>query len=305
MAEILLTGGTGLVGSHLLPRLRRAGHSIRVATRRPERAALPEGCEPFGWDGTRMHSEKVSGADAVIHLAGEPLFGGRLNAARRVRVTESRVDSTQSLVQAIAALPVEQRPRVLVGASAVGIYPSAGDRELVESDAPGSGFLADLCRNWESAAATVEALGVRRVSLRIGIVLAKDGGALAMMRLPFSLGLGGRLGDGRQWVPWIHVDDLVELIATSCEDPRYSGPVNACAPEPVRNLELTKTLARVLRRPAFIPVPGFALRAVLGDLAGELLASHRVLPEGALSNGFDFRHEELEGALRALLRPKA
>lgn len=303
MAKMVVSGGTGLVGSRLIPRLLEAGHRVRVPTRNPGRARLPQGVEAFAWDGTRLQTDDLAGTEAVVHLAGEPIFGGLLNARKRTRISESRIDSTQSLVQAIAALPADQRPGVLVCASAVGYYPSSGDRELVEHDAPGSGFLAEVCRKWEAAAASAEPLGVRRVSLRIGIVLANEGGALGAMRIPFSLGLGGRLGDGQQWVPWIHVDDLVALIAEACEDPRYAGPINACAPEPVRNAELTKTLAAVLRRPAFLPVPAFVLRAVLGELATELLGSRRVLPERALSNGFAFRYEELEPALRALLCP--
>lgn len=308
MATIVLTGGTGLVGGQLLPRLRAAGHHLRVATRDPERATAiaGEGIECFAWDGTQIRRELLAGGDAVIHLAGEPVFGGRLRGARRRRVVESRVDSTQSIVQTMAALPSEERPSVLLCASAVGYYPSSGDRELVESDSPGSSFLADLCRRWEAAAAAAETLGVRRVSLRIGIVLSAQGGALAAMRRPFSLGLGGRLGNGHQWVPWIHVDDLVALFVAALDDPHFVGPINACAPGPVRNAELTQILASVLKRPAFLPVPALMLRAVLGDLATELLGSRRVLPERALSHGFNFRYEEFESALRALLgRPRA
>ncbi len=301
MTEIVITGGTGLVGRHLLPRLLGAGHAVRVASRRPDAAQLPSSATAFGWDGIRMPSEALAGADAVIHLAGEPVFGGLPNAARRARIAESRVDSTQALVQAIAALPADARPATLVCASAVGYYAPSGERELTESEAPGSGFLSEVCRRWEAAAASAEALGVRRVSLRIGIVLANGGGALGAMLTPFRFGLGGRLGDGRQWVPWIHVDDLVSLIAAACDDPRYEGPVNACAPEPVRNAELTRVLAAVLGRPALLPVPAFALRTVLGELATELLGSRRALPERALSHGFDFRFGELEPALRDLL----
>ncbi len=301
MAEIVVTGGTGLVGRHLLPRLLEAGHGVRVASRRPDAAALPDGARALGWDGVQLPSEALARSDAVIHLAGEPVFGGLPSAARRAKIVESRVDSTQALVQAIAALPEEQRPGTLVCASAVGYYASSGDRELVEGEAPGSGFLAEVCRRWEAAAQSAESLGIRRVSLRIGIVLAREGGALGAMLTPFRLGLGGRLGDGQQWVPWIHVDDLVSLIAEACLDPRYTGPVNACAPEPVRNAELTRVLAAVLRRPARLPVPAFALRALLGELATEVLGSRRVLPERALSYGFDFRFGELEPALRDLL----
>lgn len=307
MAEILLSGGTGLVGGRLLPRLRAAGHTLRLTTRHPTRAravAADEAVRLVEWDGLRIPSEALAGCDAVIHLAGEPIFGGLPNRERRRRMVESRVDSTQSLVQSLATLTPAERPGTLLCASAVGIYPSSGDRELVEQEAPGSGFLADLCRRWEAAAESAEGMGIRRVSLRIGIVLAAHGGALGLMRIPFSLGLGGRLGDGRQWMPWIHIDDLVSLLHAALEDPRYAGPINACAPTPVRNREFTRILAGVLRRPALLPVPAFALRLILRDLATELLGSRRVLPERALSLEFDFRYEELEVALRSLLRPE-
>ncbi len=302
MAEILLTGGTGLVGGRLQERLLAGGHRLRVLSRKPRPRSEPDGTvRVLQWDGLRVSSEHLAGCDAVVHLAGEPIFGGFPTAVRKKRMVESRVDSTQALVQSLATLSDEERPETFVCASAVGIYPSAGDRELVESEPPANGFLADLCRRWESAAESAESLGVRRVSLRIGIVLAADGGALSLMRLPFSLGLGGRLGDGRQWMPWVHLDDVVELLRVSVDDPRYRGAINACSPNPVRNAEFTQILAQTLRRPAFLPVPGFVLRSALGELSGELLGSRRVLPERALSLGFDFRHEELAPALADLL----
>jgi len=256
----------------------------------------------LGWDGRGFRAEVVAGAAGVVHLAGEPVFGGRLTAARRALILASRVESTRSLVHAIAALPAPQRPRVLVSASAVGYYGSRGDQILDEDAAPGGGFLAEVCRAWEAEALAVARHGVRCVTLRIGIVLAREGGALPRMTLPFRAGLGGRLGDGRQWFPWIHADDVASLIRAALRDDAYTGPVNAVAPEPVRNADLTRALAHVLHRPALFAVPAFALRLALGELAGELLDSRRCLPRRALARGFAFAHPGIESALRSELR---
>ena len=189
----------------------------------------------------------------------------------RRRIRSSRIDSTRSLVASLDALPHSERPATLVCASAVGIYGSRGDEQLDESSPPGRGFLADVCRDWEAAAFAAEERGLRVVTLRIGIVLSRRGGALPMMALPFRLGLGGRIGDGRQWVPWVHLDDLVSLIRETLNDTEWRGPVNATAPNPVRNALLTRSLARALHRPALLPVPAFALRTALGELSDELL----------------------------------
>jgi hypothetical protein len=296
--EILLSGATGLIGGRLLPALGREGHAVRALTRRPESA--PPLAAPhrwLRWDGSRVAPEAVAGAEGVVHLAGEPVFAGRLTAARRERILASRVESTRSLVAAIGALPQPERPRVLVCASAVGFYGSRGDERLEEEAPPGRGFLAEVCRAWEAEALAAARHGVRCVTLRIGIVLAREAGALPKMALPFRLGLGGRLGDGRQWVPWIHADDVVSLIRAALRDDGYAGPLNAVAPEPVRNAELTRALARVLHRPAFFAVPAFALRAALGELSGELLGSRRCVPRRALARGFSFRFATLEPAL--------
>jgi len=300
--EILLSGATGLIGGRLLPVLGRDGVAVRALTRRPE--AAPRLAAPnrwVGWDGRNVPAGAVAGAAGVVHLAGEPVFGGRLTAARRALILASRVESTRSLVEAIAALPAPQRPRVLVSASAVGYYGSRGDQILDEDAAPGEGFLAEVCRAWEAEALAATRHGVRCVVLRIGIVLAREGGALPRMALPFRAGLGGRLGDGRQWFPWIHAGDLVSLIRAALRDDAYTGPVNAVAPEPVRNAELTRTLASVLHRPALFAVPAFALRAALGELSGELLGSRRCLPRRALARGFAFAHPRIESALRSEL----
>jgi uncharacterized protein (TIGR01777 family) len=299
---VLVTGATGLVGGRLVPSLLEDGCRVLAATRSPERARFGPGVEAVGWDGVSLPAEVLGRCDALVHLAGEPLFGGPFNAARRRRVRASRVDSTRALAAALAALPADERPAVWVCASAVGFYGSRGDESLSEQAGPGRGFLAELCGDWEAATRPAAEVGVRVVNLRIGIALAREGGALALMRRPFALGLGGRLGDGQQWVPWIQLDDLVALLRFALDEESLSGPLNAVGPAPARNAALTTALSRVLRRPALIPVPGFAIRLALGELADELLGSKRVLPERALAAGFRFAHPELEEALAAELR---
>jgi hypothetical protein len=301
--EILVSGATGLIGRRLLRALAGEPAGVRALTRRPERAPpLAASQRWVGWDGLHCPREAVTGVTAVVHLAGEPVFGGRLTPARRARILASRIDSTRSLVATLAALPAAHRPGVLVCASAVGYYGSRGDELLDEDAAPGTGFLSDVCRAWEAAAGAVSELGVRCVTLRLGIVLAREGGALPGMALPFRLGLGGRLGDGRQWMPWIHVADVTSLIVAALRDTSFSGPLNAVAPEPVRNADLTRALARTLRRPAVLAVPAFVLRAALGELAGELLDSRRCHPRRALARGFAFAHPKLDSALHQELR---
>jgi uncharacterized protein (TIGR01777 family) len=298
---VLVSGATGLIGSRLVPGLLRDGVQVRALSRRPPAPPPQHGPRYRAWDGLRVPPEALAGAEAVVHLAGEPVFGGLLTRRRRRRIRESRVDSTHSFVDAMAALPAGERPGVFVCASAVGIYGSRGDELLDEASRPGEGFLAELCRDWEDAARRAEEHGVRTVSLRLGIVLARTGGALAMLRLLFRAGLGGRLGDGRQWVPWIHVDDAVGLIRLALDDEGLRGPVNGVAPEPVRNAELTRALAAALGRPSFLAVPGVALRAALGELSGELLSSRRATPRAALARGYAFVHPRLDAALRAEL----
>jgi uncharacterized protein len=300
--EILVTGGTGLIGGRLLRALARNGVAVRALTRRPDGAPTLAGPHRWlGWDGRSAPPEAVAGAAGVVHLAGEPVFAGRLTPARREKIRESRVASTRSLVAAIGGLPPPHRPRVLLSASGVGYYAAGGDGILDEDSAPGEGFLAAVCRAWEAEALAAAQHGVRCVVLRIGVVLAREGGALPLMARPFRFGLGGRLGDGRQWVPWIHVDDVVSLIRAALGDDAWTGPVNAVAPQPVRNVELTRALGRVLHRPAFFAVPAFALRAALGEFSGELLDSRRCAPRAALARGFAFAHPELASALAAEL----
>ncbi len=296
---MLVTGGTGLIGGRLVAALARDGVDVRVLTRSPEAAgaSLPTGARAVGWDGTDPPADALAGAAAAVHLAGEPLFAGPLVGSRRRRVVDSRVESTRALVRRLSELPEGERPGTLVSGSAVGFYGDRGEQELTEDAPAGTGFLADLCRSWEASALPAQELGVRVVTLRTGVALAREGGALPRMALPFRFGLGGRLGSGRQWLPWIHVEDLVDLIRACLGDERYAGPVNGVSPEPVRNEEFTRALAGVLRRPALLRVPAFALRTALGDLAGELLGSRRVLPARAAERGFAFREPEVAGAL--------
>lgn len=297
---VLVSGGTGLLGSGLIARLRERRDAVRCLTR-SDRASNDAALAYVRWDGARLPADAARGCRAVVHLAGEPVFGGRLTAARRRKILDSRVASTRSIVEALAALAPGERPDAFVCASAVGYYGDRGDELLDESAGAGTGFLADVCRQWEAAAQPADALGVRTVSLRIGIVLSSAGGALPLMSLPFRFGAGGRLGDGAQWVPWIHIDDLVALLVTALDDPRLRGPVNGVAPNPVRNRDLTVALAQTLRRPALLPVPGFALKVLLGELSAELLGSRRCTPKSALDCGFEFEHSEVETALEAEL----
>ncbi len=299
----LVSGGTGLVGGRLLPALSARGLRPRVLTRRPERLAGRGDVEGAGWDGRNVPASALAGASAAIHLAGEPLFGGLPTEARLARIRGSRIASTRSLVAALGELPAAERPPVLICASAIGYYGDRGEEDLPEEAPAGQGFLAELCRDWEEEARRAEEHGVRTVSLRIGVVLAREGGALGLMGRLFGLGLGGRLGSGRQWFAWIHADDLVALILACLDDADLRGPVNAVAPSPVRNSELTTSLGRILSRPTWLPAPAFALRAAMGELAGELLASRRVIPARAQKAGFHWQHPTLDSALRAEFGP--
>jgi len=298
---VLVSGASGLVGGEIVRRLRAAGEPVRVLTRDATRIRPDAGIETCVWNGVDVPEAALRGARGVVHLSGESIFGGLPSAARRERIRASRIESTHRLARAIASLPAAERPSVLVCASAVGFYGDRGEETLDEAAAPGHGFLAALCVDWEAAAAEVEALGVRRASLRFGIVLSARGGALAQMAPIFRLGLGGRIGSGRQWMPWIHLDDAAGLALRALEDASLKGPLNAVAPEAVRNADFTRTLARTVGRPAFLPVPALPLRLALGDLAGELLGSRRVVPARAREAGYAFARGELGAALAAEL----
>ena len=273
---VTLTGASGFIGRALAARLSASGHKV----------------QPFSLRAPRP----LEVSDAVIHLAGEPVAQRWTPEAKR-RIRESRVEGTRRL---IAALPAP--PRVFICSSAVGFYGSRGDEVLTEASPPGTGFLAEVCTAWEGAADQASALGMRVVKLRTGMVLGGQGGALDRMLPAFRMGVGGRLGSGRQWMPWIQLDDHLDLVEFALAQAGVSGPLNAVAPNPVTNREFTATLARALHRPAFLPAPAFALRAMFGEMASVLLASQRVIPRAALDAGFEFRHPELGPALQDILR---
>ena len=295
--KALVTGATGFIGRRLLPRLKWPA----ALTRDPERAGTAlANVEIHRWEPEAgpPPTDAFRGVDTVFHLAGESVAAGRWSAARKQRIRDSRVLGTRHLVAALAAL--KERPAVLVSASAIGYYGDRGDEALDEDALPGNDFLAGVCKDWEAEANRAAELGIRVVTPRIGIVLGKGGGALEKMLTPFRLGLGGRLGSGRQWMSWIHIDDLIALLLYA--GPRHiSGPMNAVAPNPVTNREFTRELAGALHRPAIFPVPEFALKLAFGEMAGVLLASQRVVPAVAQRTGYRFQYPELADALREIV----
>ncbi len=298
--RIAITGASGLVGRALGERLASEGHTVLRLVRRDATDADTE----VAWDptGGSVDQSGLEGLDAFVHLAGESVAGGRWTEARKARIRDSRVLGTRTITEALAQL--QSPPSVLVSASAIGIYGDRGDHPLTEEDPPGAGFLADTARLWEGAAAPAVAAGIRTVFARFGIVLSAEGGALAKMVPPFKLGLGGRFGSGRQYWSWVALDDVVGAILHAMQQQDLEGPVNVTAPEPVTNAEFTRTLGRVLGRPTLFPVPAFAARLALGEMADEmLLASQRVLPTRLTTTGYAFRQAGLEGALRDALAP--
>ena len=302
--NILLTGGTGLIGRALTAELLNAGHRITIFSRRAE-ARVP-GAQTVQWDYARPGAWQAAleTADAVIHLAGESLAGegllpARWTAARKQRIVESRVQSGKALAEAIRQ--AAHKPEVFIQGSAIGYYGPHGDEPLTEKSPPGDDFLAQTCIQWEAATQSVETLGLRRVILRTGIVLAPEGGALARLLPAFRAYLGGPFGRGDQWYSWIHLADEVAAIRFLLENPQASGPFNLTAPQPLRNRDFSKTLGAVLRRPSWLPAPAFALKAALGEVADMVLTGQRVLPARLTELGFTFRFPELEPALRDLI----
>ncbi|MBB5863816.1 TIGR01777 family oxidoreductase [Xanthomonas sp. 3058] len=293
--RLLITGGTGFIGQALCPALLHAGHHVTVLSRDPRRASrrLPGISAVETLDGVQ--------ADAVINLAGEPLAAGRWTDARKQRFRASRLGITGQLHAWIAQQPPEQRPSVLISGSAVGYYGERGEAPLTEADGAGNDFSALLCRDWEAEADTIAALGLRVSRVRTGIVLDRDGGALARMLPAFRFGGGGPFGDGRHWMSWIHRADMVALLLWLLQHGQ-AGAYNATAPNPVTNAEFARTLAKVLHRPALLPLPAGVLRLGFGEMADLLLISQRVLPQRALDAGFRFQYVQLEAALRAILQ---
>lgn len=297
--KIAIAGASGLVGGALMPALRAAGHDVFRLVRRASAAPDEIAWNPAAGE---LDATRLTGVETVINLAGENVGAGRWTARRRELILRSRVEATRTLVSAMGH--TSRRPAVLLNASAVGFYGDRGDEVLTEASAAGQGFLPEVCCAWEREANAAVAHGVRVACLRFGVVISAQGGALAKMLPLFRLGLGGRLGSGRQWMSWIGIDDAVGVILHALRDPRCAGPINIVAPGPVTNAEFTAVFGRVLRRPAVLPVPAWALRLALGQMAdGALLASNRAVPERLLETGFQFRQATLEGALRATLVP--
>ena len=293
--KIVVAGGTGFIGEPLVQRLVARGDDVTVLTRNPAKVEAGRGVQ---WDGRTQGawSNDVANADVVINLAGENISEGRWTEERKRRLVDSRLNATNALVQALRANPT------FISASAIGIYGDRGDETLDESSSRGDGFLADLVEKWEAAAREAESIA-RLVIIRFGIVLAPDGGALKKLLLPFKLGAGGPIGNGKQWMSWIDRDDVLRLAEWAIDHSGAHGVYNATAPEPVRNRELARELGRALHRPAIVPAPAFALRLMFGRMADEaLLAGQRVLPRHAINDGFAFTHATLADALAALLR---
>jgi uncharacterized protein (TIGR01777 family) len=298
--KILVSGASGLVGSKLVLALQAEGHQVVRLVRNQAKA---HGDAAF-WDpkGGFIGAAALAGADAAINLAGESIASGRWTAERKRTIIQSRVDATSTIANSLATL--EPKPRLLINASAIGYYGSRGDEWLDESSSSGSGdFLSGVCRQWEAAAAPALKAGLRVVLARFGVILSKQGGALATMLTPFKLGLGGRIGDGRQYMSWIAIDDVIGAILHSVKTESLAGPVNTVAPNPVTNAEFTKTLGQAISRPTVFPMPAFAAKLVFGQMGEELLlGGQRVRPAKLLESGYTFKYPELETALRHVLQ---
>jgi len=295
--NILITGGTGFIGTPLSRELRGAGHRVVVTTRRTSDSKdkltwIPPGLIP---------AEVISRFDAVINLAGEPIAPGRWTKVKKERILASRINTTRALVESMRSAGT--RPKVLISASAVGYYGAHGDEYVTEDTLPASDFLASVCKEWEAEAFRAQELGVRVVIIRIGGVLESDGGALPQMLIPFKFFLGGPIGSGKQWFSWIHRDDVVGIIQYVLEKETITGPVNATAPNPVSNREFSTALGRAFGSPSWFPVPGFMVKLTLGELGAVLLTGQRVMPVKALKAGYKFKYTDVNQALKAIFAP--
>ena len=298
--KILVTGATGLIGRKLCASLSGDGHILVALSRSPETTRGLAADEVHKWQplsGPPI-SQALSGIDAVVHLVGEPIVASRWTDAQKQLIRDSRVLSTRNLVAGLRS--ADSKPSALISGSAVGFYGNRGDELLEENAAAGRGFLSETCRDWENEAAAASDFGIRVVQVRTGVVLSAEGGALKKMLPPFKLGVGGRLGSGRQWFPWIHIDDIVGIFRHAIITSSMKGPANGVAPEAVTNAEFTKQLGRALQRPAFLPVPELALRALMGEMADVLFDSQRVVPKAVLQAGYEFGYPVLERALEDL-----
>jgi uncharacterized protein (TIGR01777 family) len=315
--RVTVTGATGLIGPRVVASLRARGDEVTVLSRNPQRARsrLEQSTRPpapldgphrtlhaVRWDLLREPAPNaaLAGRDAVVHLAGENV-AQRWTASAKRAIRESRVTGTRHLVQGLAPLGDAERPRVLVSASAIGYYGAHGDEPIDEEAPAGPDFLAQTCSAWEAEAQAAEQFGVRVMRVRTGVVLDRDGGALGKMLTPFRLGVGGPVAGGRQYISWIHPDDLVGIVLAVIDGEQWRGPINATAPEPQRNRDFSKALGRALHRPSLLPVPGAALRLLYGEMSEIVTTGARVLPARALVLGYQFRYPRLDSALRAAL----
>ena len=296
--NVTITGATGFIGRRLVDRLKLDAHQVTALSRKVRN--LGDAVWSATWDPMMgpPPAENLNSRDAIVHLAGEPVAQRWTPAAKRA-IRDSRVTGTRHLIEGLGA--VQHRPQTLICASAIGIYGDRGDEMLTESSRPATGFLAETCKAWEKEAEGAAALGMRVVKLRIGVVLGR-GGALEKMLPPFKMGVGGRLASGRQWMSWIHLDDLIGLVLHALQNPAVQGVVNATAPNPVTNSDFTRALASAVHRPAIFPVPGFVIKTLFGEMATILLDSQRVLPKAAETSGYRFQQAELGAALSDVLR---
>ncbi|MCB0115081.1 MAG: TIGR01777 family oxidoreductase [Caldilineaceae bacterium] len=304
--HVIITGGTGLIGTALVQNLLEDGHQVTVLSRSPQKKQSPalDGANVVGWDSRTAEGwgHLADGADAIVNLAGAGIADRRWSAERKRQILESRVDAGKAVMEAIRN--AKQKPKVLIQSSAVGFYGPSDDRELSERSSPGSDYLAQVCFEWEASTAGAKALGVRRPVIRTGIVLSTKGGALPKMLLPFQFFIGGPLGSGKQYFPWIHIADEVRAIRFLLESPDADGPYNLAAPNPPTNAEFSKQLGEAMSRPSLMPVPGFGLKILFGEMSTVLLDGQRAVPQKLQDAGFDFNYTEAVPALTDVLQNK-
>ena len=299
--KILITGSSGFIGAELLAYLRGRGHEVRRLVRKE--AQLKEDCILWDPQHHELNPADFEGFDVVINLAGENIMGGRWTPEKKRKIKESRIMGTRILCELISRL--QSPPRLLISASAIGFYGNRGDKLVSEDSPPGEGFLSEVCQKWESATESLVKKGIQVVKLRIGIVLSFKGGALGKMLIPFKLGLGGKIGSGRQWMSWISMDDLMGIFLHIIGHSEIQGPVNAVTPNPVTNRAMTKVLGRILHRPTIFPIPAFIVRLIFGEMADEMfLSSTRVVPNVLLQTGYSFLYPDLKGAITHIVDKK-